>query len=361
MLKHQLTEVKNISIVVSTMFKYANNFDRETLEKKLAQEPFKRMAISFYKYVPLKNVEDFKKELYEEWESLGVLGRIYIAEEGINAQISVPEPKHDAFRKALDARPEFRDVPFKYGLHHGPAFIKLVIKVKKQIVADGLTPEDYDLSNVGNHLNPEEFDRAMEDDDVIVVDMRNHYESRIGHFEGAITPDVDTFRDQLPLVKEELKGKEDKKLLLYCTGGIRCEKASAYLKHHGFKDVSQLHGGIIAYGHAAKEGKLPISKFKGKNFVFDERLQEALTDDILTHCDQCKETSDRQTNCSNETCHLLFVQCENCSEKFTNCCSVECKEFFALPIEERRKLRKGNSHPTSKERYGDQVRPKFEN
>jgi len=342
------------------MFKYANNFDRETLEKKLANESFKRIPISFYRYVKFHNVENLKKELYKEWEALGVLGRIYIAEEGINAQISVPEPKHESFRKAIDARSELKDVPFKYGLHHGPAFIKLTIKVKKQIVADGLTPEDYDLSNVGNHLAPEEFHKAMDEDDVIVVDMRNHYESRIGHFEGAITPDVDTFRDQLPLVKEDLKGKEDKKVLLYCTGGIRCEKASAYLKHHGFKDVNQLHGGIIAYGHAVKEGKLSTSKFKGKNFVFDERLQEPLTDDILTNCDQCKQPSDRQINCFNETCHLLFVQCENCAEKYANCCSIDCKEFYALPPEKRKELRKGNSHPTSKKRYGDQVRPKFQ-
>lgn len=341
------------------MFKYANNFDRETLEQRLAKEPFKRMAISFYRYVHLQNVEKLQKELYKEWESLGVLGRIYIAEEGINAQISIPEPNHDAFREAIDARPEFKDIPFKYGLHDGQAFIKLNIKVKKQIVADGLTADDYDLSNVGNHLEPEQFHEALQDPETIVVDMRNHYESRIGHFEGAITPDVDTFKEQLPMVKDDLQGKEDKKILLYCTGGIRCEKASAYLKHYGFKDVNQLHGGIINYGHAIKEGRIEESKFKGKNFVFDERLQETITNDILTECDQCGETNDRQINCANETCHLLFVQCPSCSEVFNNCCSLECKEFYALPAEVRKELRKGNSHPTSKARYGEQVRPKL--
>lgn len=341
------------------MFKYANNFDRETLESKLAQEPFERMAISYYRYVTLTNVQELQKELYKEWEELGVLGRIYIAEEGVNAQISIPKPRHDEFRKAIDARPEFKNVPFKYGLHDGLAFIKLTIKVKKQIVADGLTPKDYDLTNVGTHLEPEEFDAALQDPETIVVDMRNHYESRIGHFENAITPDVDTFREQLPMVKDDLKGKEEKKVLLYCTGGIRCEKASAYLKHHGFKDVNQLHGGIINYGHAVKEGRIKESKFKGKNFVFDERLQESLTDDILTNCDQCQQKSDRQLNCFNETCHLLFVQCEDCGKKYNNCCSAECKGFYALPPETRKELRKGNSHPTSKARYGDQVRPKL--
>lgn len=341
------------------MYKYANNYDRETLEQMLAAEPYKRTPISFYRYVHLPATDEYRNELYKEWFKFGVLGRIYIAKEGINAQISIPEHKMEAFRELIDSRPEFNNVPFKIGLQDSQSFIKLSMKIKKQIVADGLTIDDYDITNVGTHLEPEDFHKAMEDPETIVVDMRNHYESRIGKFEGAITPDVDTFREQLPMVRDDLKGNEDKKILLYCTGGIRCEKTSAYLKHYGFKDVNQLHGGIIAYGHAVKEGKIDESKFKGKNFVFDERLAERLTEDVLTHCDLCGEKSDRQLNCSNETCHLLFIQCENCGDKLNNCCTVECKDFFELPITERRKLRKGNSHPTSKARYGDQVRPKF--
>ncbi len=340
------------------MYKYANNFDRETLEKKLAAEPFKRKAISFYKYVRLQDVPALRNKLYAEWEVLGVLGRIYIAEEGINAQISVPEHEADAFRASVDRYPFFKDVPFKFGLVDTKAFIKLTIKVKKQIVADGLTIDDYDIANVGNHLEPEEWNEAMSSPETIVVDMRNHYESRIGRFENAITPDVDTFREELPKVKELLQGKEDKKILLYCTGGIRCEKASAYLKSKGFKDVNQLHGGIINYGHAVKQGRIQ-SKYLGKNFVFDERLAEPITDDVLAECDQCGGKSDRQINCKNETCHLLFIQCNDCAAKMQDCCSQACMEFAALALEERRRLRKLNSHPTSKSQYGERLRPRL--
>jgi UPF0176 protein len=341
------------------MYKHANNYDRETLEQRLANEAFKRTPISFYRYVHLDNLEEFRNELYQQWGDFGVLGRIYIAKEGINAQINIPEDKIKEFRALIDSRKEFADVPFKVGLQDTMSFIKLTIKIKKQIVADGLTIDDYDITNVGTHLEPEDFHSAMEDPETIVVDMRNHYESRIGKFEGAITPDVDTFREQLPMVRDDLKGSEEKKILLYCTGGIRCEKTSAYLRHYGFKDVNQLHGGIIAYGHAVKKGTIHESKFKGKNFVFDERLAERLTDDILSVCDLCETKSDRQLNCSNETCHILFIQCEDCGEKLNNCCTQECKTFFELPIEERRRLRKGNSHPTSKAKYGEQLRPRF--
>ena len=340
------------------MFKYANNYDREILEQKLAAEDFKRVPLSFYRYVHIVNPEDLQKDLYKEWESLGVLGRIYLAKEGVNAQLCIPEQNLGKFRKAVDAREEFKEVLFKVGLDHTASFIKLTIRVRDQIVADGLKLNDYDITNVGNHLGPEEFNKAMENSETIVVDMRNHYESRIGHFDGAITPDVDTFKEQLPLVRDELKGKEDKKILLYCTGGIRCEKASAYLKHYGFKDVNQLHGGIIDYGHAVKQGRIK-SKFKGKNFVFDERLAERLTKDILTNCDQCGDKADRQINCINETCHLLFIQCDACGEKMNNCCSSECKEFATLSASERRHLRKNNSHPTSKARYGERLRPRL--
>lgn len=340
------------------MYKFANNYDRETLEKQIAAEGFKRIPISFYRYVLITDPDVLRMKLYKEWNELGVLGRIYLAPEGVNAQLCIPEHNFEKFRKAIDAREEFKDVPFKVGLEDSMSFIKLNIKTRKQIVADGLTIDDYDITNVGNHLEPEEFNQAMEDPETIVVDMRNHYESRIGHFQGAITPDVDTFKEQLPMVKNNLKGNEEKKILLYCTGGIRCEKASAYLKHYGFNDVNQLHGGIIDYGHAVKEGRIN-SKFKGKNFVFDERLSERLTEDILTACDQCGNKADRQINCINETCHLLFIQCDACGEKMNNSCSNECKEFAKLPVKERRRLRKNNSHPTSKARYGERLRPKL--
>lgn len=340
------------------MYKYANNFDRETLEKKLAAEPFERTPVSFYRYVRLTDLPALRNELYRTWSEIGVLGRIYLAEEGINAQINVPEHQMKAFRASVDSFESFKDVPFKVGLVNTQSFIKLTIKLKQHIVAHGLSHNEYDIEQTGTYLEPEEFNQAMEDPETIVIDMRNHYESRIGHFENAVTPDADTFREEIPMIRQMLEGKEDKKILLYCTGGIRCVPVSAYLKKQGFKDVNQLHGGVINYGHAVREGRIK-SKYRGKNFVFDERLAEPITPEIITNCDQCGEASDRQINCKNETCHLLFIQCERCGETMNNSCSKACADFASLPIEERRRLRKNNSHPTSKQKYEDRLRPRM--
>jgi UPF0176 protein len=264
-----------------------NHLSKEQALEKIAEEPFTRRVVSFYRYVSIADPVALRHELYAEWQALGALGRIYIAEEGINAQMSVPEPRWDEFVEKLYARQEFTDVPFKFGvLQDNEAFWKLMIKVKHQIVADGLTADDYDVSNVGTHLSAREFNDKI-GDGATVVDMRNNYESAIGRFDGAITPNAYTFREELPMALEALKGKEEEPVLLYCTGGIRCEKASSYLKHHGFKKVYQLLGGIIDYKHQIEREGLP-SMFKGKNFVFDERLEEAITDDVLGTCYQCQ-------------------------------------------------------------------------
>ncbi|MGE3278763.1 MAG: rhodanese-related sulfurtransferase, partial [Candidatus Altimarinota bacterium] len=263
-------------------------------------------------------------------------------------------PHWDQFVEQLHNIKEFSDVPFKMAIEEDLSFWKLTIKVRKQIVADGLPEDEYDVTQVGNHLSPEEFHQALDRDDVVVVDMRNHYESRVGKFEKAICPDSDTFREELPMVKEMLKGQEEKKVLLYCTGGIRCEKASSYLKHHGFKDVNQLYGGIINYTHVIKEKGLK-PRFLGKNFVFDERIGEKVTDDILSQCDQCQQTCDEYTNCKNTMCNLLFIQCQSCSETMKNTCSDECLQIAQLPIEEQRKIRAGVPHTFT--RYKKQIRP----
>lgn len=333
-----------------------NRLNKEQALEKLSQEDFQRRTVSFYRYVKIADAPTMRDQLFQQWNELGVLGRTYVAQEGINAQINVPEPQWDRFVEQLYAHPEFADMPFKIAVEQPrESFWKLTIKVKHQIVADGLKPDEYDVTNVGTHLDPEAFHEAIAEDDTIVVDMRNHYESRIGHFEGAICPDVDTFREELPQVKEMLKGKEEKKVLLYCTGGIRCEKASAYLKHHGFQDVNQLHGGIINYAHEIKRKNLP-SRFIGKNFVFDDRIAETITEDVLSECDQCGESSDRYVNCQNMVCNLLFIQCENCEETHQRCCSDECQEVASLSPEKQKELRKGIKHTFS--RYKKQVRPK---
>ena len=318
-----------------------NKLSKEQGLKLLEQEDFKRKTVSFYRYVIIDSPADLRDELYESWRDLGVLGRIYLAHEGINAQLSVPEPNWDEFVKAVHENPLFAEMPFKIAVEDdGNSFFKLTIKVRKQIVADGLPIDEYDVTNVGVHMDAKAWNEALEKG-ATVVDMRNHYESEIGKFKGAICPDVETFKEELPEVKDMLKGKEDKQILLYCTGGIRCEKTSAYLKHHGFQDVNQLHGGIIDYARQLDKDETLNNNFEGKNFVFDERRGERISDDVISSCHQCGEPFDTHVNCKNVNCNLLFLQCDNCKEKYESCCSVECIEIVNLPIEEQKELRKG--------------------
>ena len=336
-----------------------NKYDKETLRKRLLEEPFERKTLSFYRYTIIENPDELRNELYQEWSELGVLGRIYLAHEGINAQLSVPEHHFENFRTRLYARKNFTDVPFKFAVEENKeSFLKLIVRVRPKIVADGLDDGTFDVTNVGTHLDAESFNKALELPGTIVVDIRNHYESEVGHFEGAILPQADTFKEELPMVLDGLKGKEDKKILLYCTGGIRCEKASAYLKHHGFEDVNQLHGGIIDYVRQIKEKGLP-SKFIGKNFVFDQRMGERITPDVIANCHQCGNPCDNHINCANDDCHLLFIQCDDCSKKFNACCSEKCKNIIALPIDEQKKLRKGKRKLHAHAVHKSRLRPKL--
>jgi UPF0176 protein len=281
-----------------------------------------------------------RDELFCKWTELNIFGRIYLAHEGINAQMSIPEANFEKFRNQLYSDKRFKEVPFKIAVEdNGKSFYKLIIKTRNKIVADGLKDDAFDVTNVGTHLSAEEWNNAMQNENPVVVDMRNFYESEVGHFENAICPEAHSFRQELPMVKDILKGKEDEKILLYCTGGIRCEKASAFLKHHGFKDVNQLHGGIIEYARQVKAKDLE-SKFKGKNFVFDERMGERITDDVISKCYQCGTLCDSHYNCANDACHLLFIQCESCREKYEACCSAECQKITHLPKEERLKIQR---------------------
>ena len=327
---------------MSENFAY-NKLNREAGEKKLADENFNRITLSFYKYVIIKNTSELRNELFVSWKKLDVLGRVYLAEEGINAQISVPEHLFSSFKRHLNTITYFKKIPFKIALEEPVfSFYKLTIKVRKQIVADGLSIDNYDITNVGKHLNAKQWNEAI-DKGATVVDMRNHYESEIGHFKSAILPEAETFREELPMVEEILRGKEDENILLYCTGGIRCEKASAYLKHKGFHSVNQLYGGIINYVHEVNKDGLE-NKFIGKNFVFDDRLGERITDDVVSNCHQCGNPCDNHTNCKNLHCNLLFIQCDQCKEKYKNCCSRACVEVTSLSDNEQKKWRAGKEN-----------------
>ncbi len=341
------------------MAQLINRINKEVLKKQLKEESFKRITISFYSYINIENPTLMRDELFKQWSDLNCYGRIYLAHEGINAQMNVPENNWEEFVKQLNSNNYFNDIPLKLAVDdNGKSFYKLVIKVKQKIVADGIKDKDFDSSNTGKYLNAKQFNEALNDKNTVVVDMRNHYESEVGRFEGAFCPDADTFREELPLVIEHLKGMENKKVLMYCTGGIRCEKASAYFKYKGFKDVNHLQGGVIQYAKEVKEQNLE-SKFKGINFVFDERIGERITKDVLSNCHQCGEPCDRHVNCKNDDCHLLFIQCSDCEEKMRGCCTTKCKEIAALPIEEQRKLRKGRikNGPECLSVYKSRLRP----
>ena len=338
--------------------KLYNQKDRLQLKAELAAENFTRMTCSFYRYVNIDKPNALRDELYNEWIELNVLGRVYIAEEGINAQISIPEPVFDTFIGLLNKKDYLANMPLKYAIQEGESFIKLAIRVKKEIVAYNIPKNEYNMNQVGIHLDASEFNKALENHDSVVVDMRNYYESEVGHFHNAILPDVERSKDLLPEVKKLLQNDKDKEVLLYCTGGIRCEKASSYLLHHGFKNVKQLNGGIIQYAHDVKEKNLN-SKFIGSNFVFDQRLEERITDDIISKCHQCRKLCNTHTDCLNQACHILFNQCEKCREEFNGCCSIECKDFAALPIDEQRVLRKDPEKVVSNTRNSASGKPRL--
>jgi UPF0176 protein len=301
-----------------------------------------RITLSFYKYHRIEDPAGFRDRLFAAWDALGVLGRIYIASEGVNAQLSLPASRWEGFRAHLDGIPFLRGVRLNIAVEQNDrSFLKLKIKVRAKIVADGIEDPDFDATKVGPHLDARAFNDLIGEPDAILVDMRNHFESEIGHFRNAIRPDVDTFRDSLGVIENGLKAhKESKTLVMYCTGGIRCEKASAYFLHKGFRSVYQLEGGIIEYLRQVKAGGLE-NKFMGKNFVFDSRMAERISADVVSACHQCGSPNDTQTNCGNPACHVLFIQCPSCFRRMLGCCSEKCRDIAALPEATQRELRKG--------------------
>lgn len=325
-----------------------NRINRRELKERLRQSDERRITLSFYKYVQLPDPAAFRDELYLTYKKLGVLGRIYIAHEGMNAQISVPEQNFEAFKTAMNGWDFFKNLRLNVAVEATEkSFFALIIKVKDKIVADGIEDPTFNPSDTGTHLDAENWNRLSDDPDAVVVDMRNHYESEVGHFENALTPDAATFREELPMVAEMLAGQKDKKILMYCTGGIRCEKASAYLKYRGFENVFQLEGGIIEYARQVQAKGLK-NKFLGKNFVFDERLGERISPDVIARCHQCGKPADTHTNCANDFCHILFIQCDECRSNFEGCCSEKCRGFHHLPHEEQKERAKTQTFSGSK-------------
>ena len=300
-----------------------------------------RKTISFYHYFSIDDPQRFRDELFQNLHQLNVFGRIYVAHEGINAQISVPESRFEAFKTYLYSIDPLSGIRLNIAVDDdGKSFWVLKVKVREKIVADGIDDPTFDMRNKGKYVDAEQFNKLTDDPDTIVVDMRNHYEYEVGHFERAIEVPSDTFREQLPMAADMLKDAKDKNIIMYCTGGIRCEKASAYMLHQGFKNVFHLEGGIINYANQVREKGLDV-KFRGKNFVFDNRLGERITEEIIARCHQCGQPADTHVNCANEGCHLLFIQCDTCKAKYEGCCSNECQDFIHLPADEQKEKRKG--------------------
>ncbi len=310
-----------------------NRKNKDQALAEIAGEDFSRRTISFYRYVSLSGPQAMRDLLFDSLDEMGCKGRIYVASEGINAQMNVPLPAWGTFDDFIQSIPEFSGVPYKIAREEAsvPSFWKLTIKVKKKIVADGIDDPTFDPSNTGKYMDAEEVNRAIDNPDVLVVDMRNQYEAEVGHFPGAHIMQVDTFQEQLASVEKELGEHKSREVLMYCTGGIRCEKASAWFKHKGFGDVAHIKGGIIDYDRQVKERGLE-NKFMGKNFVFDERLGERISEDVISTCHICeKKPSDTHYNCANLSCHVLFISCDTCRLRCGDYCSRQCCAFDKIP------------------------------
>jgi UPF0176 protein len=321
-----------------------NRISNKELKERMLRELEPRTTLSFYKYHPIENPEAFRDALWKAISPLHVFGRIYVAHEGINAQISVPQAAMKEFQQVLDGYAWLKGIRLNVAVDDdGKSFWVLKIKVRSKIVADGIADPRFSMERRGGYLKAREVNELLKNPETRIIDMRNHYEYEVGHFQNAIEIPSDTFREQLPMAAEMMKGNEEKPIIMYCTGGIRCEKASAYMLHRGFKNVFHIEGGIIHYVHQVKQDGLE-QKFIGKNFVFDNRMGERITPEVIARCHQCGQPADTHVNCVNDACHLLFIQCEACRQKMEGCCSQDCLREMRLPAEEQKALRKGRKN-----------------
>lgn len=284
----------------------------------------KYKTLLYYCYSTIADAEQFAAEHLKFCKSLGLTGRIIVAEEGLNGTVSGAPEACQAYMDAIYADGRFNSTEFKIDEVDEPSFVKMHVRYKSEIVHSGLrNPEIIDpKKQTGKHLEPKDFMEMKDRDDVIVLDVRSNYEHNLGKFNNAITLDIENFRD-FPAMINELAQYKDKKILTYCTGGIKCEKASALLLHEGFKDVYQLHGGIIKYGKEAG-GK----DFEGKCYVFDNRLSvdvNSVNPVVISKCYNCGATTDKMINCANPECNEHFTQCDECGTKMEGCCSDACQ------------------------------------
>ncbi len=286
-------------------------------------------VILYYKYIKIDNPKAFLKSQKKLCLRLNLKGRIIISWEGLNGTLSGLKNNIEIYKNILLEDTRFEDIVFKESDIKGDIFPKLSIKIRDEIVT---LKEKIDIvsenSLKGKYISPEDFHDIVlnKDGDTIILDARNNYESLIGRFKGALTPDIDNFRD-LPGYIENLKEYRDKKIVMYCTGGVRCEKASALLIKRGFRNVYQLKEGILNYAKYYPED------FEGKCYVFDKRISVPLDKNnvkIISKCKHCNIISDIYINCANKQCNMQFISCKNCIEKFHHTCSLDCKSFITI-------------------------------
>lgn len=284
-------------------------------------------VLLYYKYVPIEDPETFRDEQKALCDEIGLMGRILVAHEGINGTVSGTPEQTEQYMQAMRKDPRFFDIVFKIEESQGHAFRKMKVKVKSEIVHLSLEDDVNPHQVTGKHLKPKDFYEAMQDDDVVILDARNTYEYDLGHFRNAIRPDIETFRELPDWIRKNFSQYKDKKVLTYCTGGIRCEKFSGFLVEEGFKDVSQLEGGIISYGYDEEvRGRL----WDGKMYVFDDRISVPVnrTDEakVVGECYYCGESEERIVKCGNPECNKHLIMCEDCEHEHLRSCSSECKE-----------------------------------
>lgn len=288
-------------------------------------------VLLFYKFQEIENPEHFARKQKSFCKKLGVLGKILIAKEGINGSISGTEDQTEKYKKFLWLQGGFGDVKFKEETIFKHPFTRMYVRIRNEIVS---LKKIVNLNKIGKYLSPKEFlelyNEKNEKNNLIILDARNYYEYELGRFKNALNPNIKTFRE-FPKFVEKFKktiGKniKNKKIVMYCTGGIRCEKASAYMKEQGFENVYQLEGGIINFCQ-----QFPDTFWEGRCFVFDKRLMTDLNQKNrpITKCINCKEFCDLYRNCKNVECDKLVIMCVRCQEKFKGCCSENClKEFL---------------------------------
>lgn len=289
-------------------------------------QPFK--ILLYYKYVSLENPENIRAAQKELCQNLNLRGRILISGEGINGTVAGLASDIDQYITKTREQPAFADMEWKISWADEQVFPKLKVKVRDEIVTLGVKKSGADVAieNKADYIEPEELRQLYESQaDFVIVDARNNYEAKIGKFKNSITPSIENFRD-FPAFARELKKYQDKEVITYCTGGVRCEKASAYLRENGFKKVRQLHGGIHEYGQKAG-GKY----FEGEMFVFDKRLHvpvNSVDPEIISKCQFCQTKITRYIDCVAKGCDSLFICCEACQTEHRSTCSPECRQIL---------------------------------